>query len=203
MLDSMTLAALLTSRVCHDLISPVSALTTGLEVLEEDPDEDMRRHALDLVRTSAAQASAKLQFVRLAFGAAGGLGAELDLDEARILAEPFFAFVKPDLDWRAANRTVDKDVCKIALNLCLLAIDAIPRGGVVDVSGAPDEALVIAGAGPKARLTDTVRASLDGAAETYDAKSVLPYYVGRLVSGLGAELALDVSEDRVAFHLTL
>ena len=70
------------SRVCHDIISPVGAIVNGLEVLEEEKDESMREFAQDLVQKSARQASAKLQFSRLAFGASGGAGAELDMADA-------------------------------------------------------------------------------------------------------------------------
>src|ERR671911_2802702 len=81
-LDSLDLAALLCSRVCHDVISPVGAIVNGLEVLEDEKDETMKKHALDLIKKSATQASARLQFSRLAFGAAGSAGAQLDPGDA-------------------------------------------------------------------------------------------------------------------------
>ena len=81
-LDALDLAALLCSRVCHDLISPVGAIVNGLEVMEEDKDEETKTFALDLIKKSAITASAKLQFCRLAFGAAGSAGAQIDLGDA-------------------------------------------------------------------------------------------------------------------------
>src|SRR6478609_6345439 len=90
-LDSLDLAALLCSRVCHDVISPVGAIVNGLEVLEEDNDPSMRDFALDLIRKSAKQASARLQFARLAFGAAGSAGAAIDLADAEAVAKGMFA----------------------------------------------------------------------------------------------------------------
>ncbi|MEM1104008.1 MAG: histidine phosphotransferase family protein [Pseudomonadota bacterium] len=201
MLDSMTLSALLTSRVCHDLISPVAAMTTGLEVMEEESDEEMRQHAMDLLNASAAQASAKLQFVRLAFGAAGTAGAELDLDEAKGLASGYFDFVKPDLDWRAPGRVVPKSICKIVLNLCLLAAEAAPRGGHVRVLGAADGPLTIVAEGPRAFLPETARAALAGDLDEYDAKSIQPYYVGRLIDTAGQTLTIEDGEERVTFIL--
>ena len=82
-IDPLELAALVASRVCHDIISPVGAIVNGLEVLEEEKDESMREFAQDLVQKSARQASAKLQFSRLAFGASGGAGAEIDMARRR------------------------------------------------------------------------------------------------------------------------
>ncbi|MBN8921326.1 MAG: histidine phosphotransferase, partial [Rhizobiales bacterium] len=88
-LESLDLAALLCSRVCHDLISPVGAVVNGMEVLEETNDESTRVFALDLIKKSAAQASARLQFCRMAFGAAGSAGAEIDTGDAESVARGF------------------------------------------------------------------------------------------------------------------
>src|SRR5438270_3722375 len=84
--DMLELAALLCSRVCHDLISPVGAIVNGLEVLDDNPKPDDRDFALDLIRKSAKTASARLQFCRLAFGAAGSAGAQIDLGDAQTMA---------------------------------------------------------------------------------------------------------------------
>ena len=81
-IGALDLAALLCSRLCHDLISPVGAIVNGIEVMEEDKDEETKAFALDLIKKSAYQASAKLQFCRLAFGAAGSAGAQIDLGDA-------------------------------------------------------------------------------------------------------------------------
>src|ERR1700693_6443312 len=78
-IGALDLAALLCSRVCHDLISPVGAIVNGLEVMDEDKDEETKVFALDLIKKSAKQASAKLQFCRLAFGAAGPAGGPIEL----------------------------------------------------------------------------------------------------------------------------
>src|SRR3954463_11580641 len=84
--DALELAALLCSRVCHDLISPVGAIVNGLEVLDDDPKPDDREFALELIRKSAKTASARLQFCRLAFGAAGSAGAQIDVGDAETMS---------------------------------------------------------------------------------------------------------------------
>src|SRR5450755_247220 len=81
-LSPLDLAALLCSRVCHDVISPVGAIINGLEVLEDEKDPAMREVALELIKKSAASASARLQFCRLAYGAAGSVGASIDTGDA-------------------------------------------------------------------------------------------------------------------------
>src|SRR5438874_7063559 len=98
-LDSLDLAALLCSRLCHDLISPVGAVVNGLEVLEDDNDEETKTFALELIKKSARQASARLQFCRLAFGAAGSAGAVIDLGDAEQVARGLLEDEKTSLAW--------------------------------------------------------------------------------------------------------
>ena len=103
-LEALDLAALLCSRVCHDIISPVGAIINGLEVLDEDNSEEMRDFAFGLIRRSAAQASAKLQFARLAFGAAGSAGAEIDLGDAEKVARGYMEGEKAEFALGSAPR---------------------------------------------------------------------------------------------------
>src|SRR5258707_129122 len=130
-LDSLDLAALLCSRVCHDVISPVGAIVNGLEVLEEEKDAEMRGIALDLIRKSAETASARLQFCRLAFGAAGSVSALIDTGDAEQVARGLFADGRTQLEWTGPRILLPKNKVKLILNLCLVAAGAIPRGGVV------------------------------------------------------------------------
>src|SRR6478736_5467355 len=90
-IGDLELVALISSRICHDVISPVGAIANGLEMLGEEQDEAMREQTMDLIRKSARQASAKLQFARLAFGAAGSAGAEIDLRDAEKVSREFVA----------------------------------------------------------------------------------------------------------------
>ena len=119
-LDGLDLAALLCSRVCHDLISPVGAVVNGMEVLEETDDESTRTFALDLIKKSATQASARLQFCRIAFGAAGSAGAEIDLGDAETVARGFIEDDKIALDWRLTRVLMPKNRVK------LHSFDALP-----------------------------------------------------------------------------
>ena len=112
-LDSLDLAALLCSRVCHDVISPVGAIVNGLEVLEDDSDASMRDFALDLIQKSARQASARLQFARLAFGAAGSAGASIDLGDAEQVARGLFLDDKISFSWSSPRLLFPKNRVKL------------------------------------------------------------------------------------------
>src|SRR5271156_6205328 len=132
-IGALDLAALLCSRVCHDLISPVGAIVNGLEVLEEDKDEETKVFALDLIKKSAYQASAKLQFCRLAFGAAGSAGAQIDLGDAEKVARGMIGDDKTTIVWNLPRELLPKNRVKLLLNMLLVAVGTIPRGGSVTI----------------------------------------------------------------------
>lgn len=189
-ISALELSALLCSRVCHDVISPVGAITNGLEVLADDDDPEMRTHAMDLITKSAAQASAKLQFARLAFGAAGSAGAALDLQDARAVAEGLMRSEKATLVWDAPAATIGKDYVKLLLNMILIGIAAIPRGGEIRASIEGDLAqpvLKIRSQGQAARVPDETARFLNGREEgqTLDARAAQPYFTGLVARSLG------------------
>ena len=119
-IGALDLAALLCSRVCHDLISPVGAIVNGLEVLEEDKDEETKTFALDLIKKSAGQASAKLQFCRLAFGAAGSAGAQIELGDAEKAARGLIEDGKTTIVWNPPRELVPKNRAKLLLNMLMV-----------------------------------------------------------------------------------
>ena len=195
-LSDLDLAALMCSRVCHDVISPVGAVANGLEVLEDEDDEAMREVAFDLVRRSARQASAKLQFCRLAFGASGSQGSSIDLDEAGDIARLFVGEEKVKLDWQAPRENRPKLEVKLLLNMMLVAMSTIPRGGVVEIT-ANGETLMARSRGQAARIDDKLAQVLDGTLplEEIDARLVQPYYMRRLAGEAGFDLVIELSDD--------
>jgi histidine phosphotransferase ChpT len=131
--DALELAALLCSRVCHDLISPVGAIVNGLEVLDDNPKPEDRDFALDLIRKSAKTASARLQFCRLAFGAAGSSGAQIDLGDAQAMAKGHIEDGKITLSWNLPRLLLPKNRVKLLLNMLVIAQQTIPRGGTLKI----------------------------------------------------------------------
>ena len=127
-------AALMCSRLCHDLVSPVGAITNGIELLAEEDDPEMISQVMDLLRQSASQTSNRLQFFRLAFGMAGGFGSSIDLREAHKSLSVFFSDNQVELDWDAESKLVRKDCVKILLIMAMIAGDGLIRGGVVKIN---------------------------------------------------------------------
>ncbi len=129
-LSPADLAALLCSRICHDLISPVGAINNGIELYDE---ADAQEDAIELIRMSAVNASSKLQFARIAFGAAGSAGSEIDSGDAETVAKNYMENEKGNLDWKAPRLLLPKNEVKLLLNLVLIANLSIPRGGDIVV----------------------------------------------------------------------
>ena len=201
-LGDLELAALVSSRICHDVINPVSAISNGLEMLAEEPDEAMREAAMDLIRKSAAQASAKLQFARLAFGAAGSAGAEIDLRDAEKVAREFLAGSgKHRVTWQGPAVTLPKNKVKLLLNLVALGAVALPRGGMVNVEiegTPPDVSFIVKAKGDPARLNDQVKSLLSGAnGVQVDAHLVQPYYASRVATAAGMTVTVEARDGEV------
>ena len=133
-MNSVELASLLCSRLCHDLLSPVGALNNGIELLADEQDPDMRERCMELLAESARATANKLKFFRLAFGAGGGFGDEIDTREARAALEGLYGADKQtELGWMVADDKLPKGAVKLLLNLAMIAGDALVRGGRLDV----------------------------------------------------------------------
>jgi histidine phosphotransferase ChpT len=199
-IGALDLAALLCSRVCHDLISPVGAIVNGLEVLEEDKDEETKTFALDLIKKSAHQASAKLQFCRLAFGAAGSAGAQIELGDAEKVSRGLLDDGKTTIVWNLPRELVAKNRAKLVLNMLLVGAGAIPRGGTltVDPFGAGYQ---VSAAGLNARLSPATADLLAGSAvQSVDAHAIQPVYTGILARDCG--LTVSAAADAAAVVIT-
>ncbi len=197
----LDLAALLCSRVCHDVISPVGAIMNGLEMLDSEKDEDMRAVAMDLIKKSATSASARLQFCRLAFGATGSLTAAIDTGDAENVARGLIANDRTALRWNGQRRLVPKNAVKLLLNLCLIAASAIPRGGVINVEFEGEGEVLtmkIEATGTNARLPHAAAAFLlGGTIETVDGHSIQPYYTTLLARECGAIIRASTMPEAV------
>lgn len=193
------LAALLCSRICHDVISPVGALNNGLELLDEPGAE---ADAMALIRVSARNASARLQFLRIAFGAAGSSTSQIDTGDAETVATAFMANEKSTLSWVGTRAYLPKAIVKLILNLVLIANSSAPRGGTLDVelpSEANENTITVKSAGPMIRVSDKLvqlynNQPLD---EPIDAHAVQYYYTLLLARDAKLSLTINVNNERI------
>jgi histidine phosphotransferase ChpT len=203
-ISAMDLGALLCSRVCHDIISPVGAIANGIELLDEETDAETREIAMGLIRSSATNASARLQFARIAFGAAGSAGSDIDTGDAENVARGYFGNEKKtNLEWHGQRAYLPKNKVKLLLNLLIVAMSAIPRGGLVtaridDPMG--DARFTVTASGKAARLPPLFMEFLAGNhAEALDAHAVQPFYTLKLAEASGMEINAVLEGEQVTF----
>jgi histidine phosphotransferase ChpT len=199
-LKATDLAAMLCSRVCHDLINPVGAIGNGLEVLADPSQTEMAPFARDLIANAAKQARAKLEFARLAYGASSTAGTELDTRECERVARLFFEIEKAELDWQVPLILLPKHKAKLLMNMLLIGVGAVPRGGYVrvEVEGpAGEERFRISAKGPKTLIPAGAESLVSGnPAEGVDARGIQPFYTGLLarMTNMSAQIGLEGDE---------
>ncbi|GAB1582656.1 histidine phosphotransferase ChpT [Phyllobacterium phragmitis] len=200
-LSAADLGALLCSRICHDIISPVGAINNGLELLEEGgADED----AMNLIKASARNASARLQFARIAFGAAGSAGVQIDTGDAQNVASEYMKGEKAEFSWNGNRVLLPKNKVKLLLNLILIGNAAIPRGGslVAAIENAEAEPrFVITAKGPMLRVPPKFLELHSGKTpeEPIDAHSVQPYYTLLLAQEAGMTISIHATAEEIVF----
>jgi len=210
-LKATDLAAMLCSRVCHDLINPVGAIGNGLEVLADPTQTAMADGAQELIANSAKQARAKLEFARLAYGASSTAGTDFDTRECERVAKLLFEIEKADLDWQVPLILLPKHKAKLLMNMLLIASTAVPRGGLVTVkvegaAGAESFSFVCK-SDPEKRQRTLMPAGaeglLSGAPEGgVDARGIQPFYTGILARMTDMELKIAVDGDTFTFSAT-
>lgn len=195
-------AALLAARLCHDFISPASAIVSGLDLLEDPSAQDMREDAMSLIASSARKLADLLQFTRVAFGASAS-AENFDSRELEKLAQGVFAHVRPTLDWAIPPSTLNKASARAILNIAQLAASALPAGGKATLRAVVLDdrvAITAESVGPRARLRPEVLAGLKGEAlsEGLGGPWVQAAYLHALVKAAGGQVGVELGEDTVS-----
>jgi len=211
--SAIDLASLLCSRLCHDLLSPVGALTNGLELLADEKDPDMRQKCFDLLEQSAKTSADKLRFFRLAFGAAGGFGETVPCAEARALVDALVGNNgRIAISWALAGETLPKPAVKTLLNLALIAIDALVRGGTLDIAaetrvgdGGEVTEIVVRAAGTRIAFDPTVGQALDGSlpAAELSSKTAPAAMIQQLAASLGGAIQVHLAPEALILGAVL
>lgn len=201
------LAAYLAARMCHDFISPASAIVSGLDLLEDPSAQDMRVEAMGLIETSARKLADLLAFTRVAFGASAS-AETFDARDLEKLARGVFGHMRAELDWTVETPAVNKPSARTLLNLAQMAGAALPTGGTARVRAVQEGsqiALAVDATGPRARLRPEVLRGLQGEplGEGLHGHWVQAYYVHLFVSDAGGRVFADVNEERIVFAATL
>jgi histidine phosphotransferase ChpT len=195
-------AAMLAARLCHDFISPASAIVSGLDLLEDPSAQDMREDAMSLIASSARKLADMLQFTRVAFGASAS-AENFDSRELEKLAQGVFDHVRPTMVWAIEPTVLNKPSTRAILNIAQLAASALPAGGVATLKGVTAEGRFLItsdSVGPRARLRPEVLAGLKGEplVEGLGGPWVQAAYLHALVRAAGGQVAVEVAEDRIS-----
>lgn len=197
----LELAALISSKICHDVIGPVGAIYNGLEILNEDDDQEAKNYAMTVIRNVTEQASNRLQFARFAFGAAGSAGALIDLTTAEQISRGYIGQGKHKLAWKGAPGHMVKDKVKLLLNLFACSITALPRGGDIEVmiSGTNEQPnFVLRCRGTGARAPQHLGEFISGEnLPPLDAMTIQAYYTWRLAGTAGMTLSIVKDGDDI------
>jgi histidine phosphotransferase ChpT len=175
MTSQTDLAAMLCSRLCHDMLSPVGALANGLELLAEEQDSEMRARCMELLEQSARISTDKLKFFRLAFGAAGGFGEAIPIDEAKSVINALAADNKRiTINWAIAEPSLPKPAVKVLLNLAQIGLDSLVRGGTLDIGAERRDGaveIVARARGERIAFDETIGRALQGDLPDYEITS--------------------------------
>ncbi|WP_411288396.1 histidine phosphotransferase ChpT [Phenylobacterium sp.] len=204
---SAEFAAYLAARMCHDFISPASAIVSGLDLLEDPSAQDMREEAIGLIGASARKLADLLAFSRMAFGASAS-AETVDVRELEKLAGGVFRHMRAELDWAVEASTVNKPAARALLNLAQMAGQALPTGGTARVRAVQEGAaiaLAVEAKGPRARLRPEVLQGLQGElmGEGLHGYWVQAYYVQLFIGDAGGRVFADVNEERIVFAATI
>ncbi|KLE32421.1 histidine phosphotransferase family protein [Aurantiacibacter luteus] len=207
--SSIDLAALLCSRLCHDMLSPVGALNNGLELLADERDPEMRQRCLDLLEQSARTSASKLKFFRLAYGAAGGFGEMVPAEEPREVLQSLTANdERVTLEWAVGEQSLVKPAVKVLLNLASIGLDALVRGGTLAVgaerSGGTTE-IAIRAAGPRIAFDAKVGEALAGELDPAElsGKTAPAHMIRELATSLGGGVQFAQSEGALVLGAVL
>ena len=201
MTSQTDLAALLCSRLCHDMLSPVGALSNGLELLADEQDPEMRKRCIELLEQSAKISTDKLKFFRLAFGAAGGFGDNVPVEEAQEVITALAGDNKRiELNWAITESSLPKPAVKVLLNLAQIALDALVRGGTLDIGAEKRDGnveIVARAVSQKIAFDETIGHALQGEISPVEVSSrtAAAHMIALLAEELGGGLQYALSDE--------
>jgi histidine phosphotransferase ChpT len=201
------LAAHLAARMCHDFISPASAIVSGLDLLEDPTAQDLREEAMVLIGSSARKLAELLSFSRVAFGASA-TAETFDVRVLEDLTRGIFGHMRAELDWQVTPAAVNKPTARVLLNIAQMGGAALPTGGVarvrvVEEAGVTTIAVECEGA--RARLRPEALEGLRGEALTQGLHGqwVQAYYLHLVATDAGGRVFADSGDAKVTIAATL
>ena len=208
-IQTIDLAAMLCSRLCHDMLSPVGALNNGLELLAMEDDPEMRKSVIALLEQSATTSTNKLKFFRLAFGAAGGFGERVDVSEPKALIDALVADKdKIEVHWAIETANLAKPAVKVLLNFAQIAIDALVRGGTLDIGAEVRDGnseIVVRATGTKIAFDENIGKAIDGSLDPSEitSRTAAAHMINLLAENSGGGLQYARTDETLVLGAVL
>jgi histidine phosphotransferase ChpT len=202
-LEDLHLTAFMSSKICHDLVGPVGAINNGLELLEEETDEQTRAYAFELIQFSAHAARARLEYARLAFGASTAMGSEIDLRHAESIVRAFVEEGKHKLHWDVPAGNMEKNRARLLMMLLTVVMPSIPAGGTIKAKMTGDLArpsFELRCSGRGARIPEGLEDMFAGRSVAVDPRTIIGYYATRLANSVDMALTVRKEDGDIVFQ---
>ncbi len=205
MVPQLKLAELLCTRLCHDLTGPIGAIANGVEFLGEEGGK-MQEQAVELIRSSAEQGVARLQFYRKAYGRINDNG-EANIEALRKTVSDFFAGTKVALDWPdthtdSSGVSISYKMGRLLINLVIITAATLLRGGTLSirlVAEGNTKSVHVTAQGRSIKWDSEIEAALseDVPIDSLTPKIIQAYMTRLLAEELSTSLSWQVGEESV------
>lgn len=207
MIGGSELATYLSGKLCHDFISPAGAISTGFDLMDDPSSADMREHALDMIRASAAKLIQIVEFARVAYGAATTVES-FDSISLKPMVEALFEGARASLDWQVPDMTLSKRQARILLNLAQVSLSTLPLGGVLTLEASRADGVFQVKARcvhERVRLKAEVGVGLAGQrlSEGLTGLWVQPYWLWLSVAEAGGQVSVREGEGQISLRAAI
>lgn len=195
--SDLQLMYLMCSRFCHDLAAPLGAISIGLDMLEDTPEEDSPQKIL---KYSVQSAMHKLELMRCLCG----YGAYTDrptLGEAREIIDKSvdpnrYTVIWPDIKEEGFYDRIVGNAVRLYIALFMIGLEALPRGGTLTLND--DFSLTLTG--PLLKFNETNLKVLKGECKfsDIDSRAIVPYFAHMLAKRLNTKLHIDFDKPNLA-----
>jgi histidine phosphotransferase ChpT len=190
-------AALINSRICHDLISPIGAINNGIELMEMSMPSPSAEMAL--ISESVASASARIRFFRIAFGAAGAQ--MVGRPEVVSILKDVYAGGRLTVDWGPLDGQERRRVRLTFLALMCLET-GMPYGGRIEVTREGDT-MVLEGYADKLNIDDALWARVTGDARSEELRPAHVQFglLPAIAADEQCDIAVEIQSDRITLRI--
>ncbi len=201
-LEPTRLAALIASRICHDLVSPVSSVTHALDMLDEPGDEDMKVQARNLLSEGAEKTVERIKFLRYALGSVGLNAGIANVHEVKEITQDYVRAFKPSVEWDIQHEALTVSQARLMMNLVMMAVETLPRSGVVSIVVKQSDNTVgvtLTCKGDRAKLKEDNAKALMGVepADGWKSENIQPYFARLICAGMGGEVSVKQGDGFV------